>query len=39
MILVVMGNSDQYDIDIVLHRLLQAFNVSVFPTATNLLDR
>jgi len=37
MILVVISNSDQHDIDTVLHRLLQAFNVAVFPTATNLL--
>jgi len=37
MILVVMGNRDQHDIDTVLHRLLQAFNVAVFSTATNLL--
>ena len=37
MILVVISNRDQHDIDTVLHRLLQAFNLSVFPTVTNLL--
>jgi len=37
MILIVIGNSNQHDIDTVLYRLIQAFNVSVFPTATNLL--
>jgi len=39
MSLVVIGNSDQHDIDTVLHRLLQTFNLSVFPIATNLLGR